>query len=788
MKDLKGLKPIHILPFKLHDISEFKIKEYPIIHPDSAEYERFWIEEAKKCIEGHWGHDYNPETKEGGYRWCPGNLYFYVNMTEMEVDMDDNTKAWITPSLRDVEWYIFYGLAACDGFSGFEKDEEYTCFRSVGKLQNKEKLTVQDEHDLKKYEHILKKPNGEYKKYVNAKEYLYRTFDRPMGKAMYYNEARNLILLSTRRIGKSFSVNGGCILYDFTFNGARNLRDYLDKKTNSTVVVGASDSTYTKELLGKFNHGYNYLKKHVGSYSDGVNSWNGCFWSPTSGSVKRSGGVITNAVPEKSGQGFIGAGSKIVNVSYHNNPNAGVGYGARRMIIEESGLLDNFKDVHGENSATQKGTRKYGYSIYIGTGGNVEKIQAIREAFLSPDSFECVGYEDLYTNSGNKIGMFIPCYYKNNQFRDEQGNLDVELSFQSEMDIREERKKEGSSAYEKHIISFPMHWKEMFMHSSGNIFPTDKLEHRVTELEIGLWEKIAQTGDILYYDRDNTIVKWAPVPKNKSGVIKRWGSENGLAEDKRQGSIVVYEHPVDNRPDPTFKDPLYIVTYDPVRTDTSLTGSTGTSLASVLVFKAWYLEELDTLQYNIVAEWIGRHNKLYQDHEIAFKLACYYDAKILPEINNEDILRYARQTNRMNMIHYKPATNPSELTKAGVSKSRGVLVTKGMKPQLENFSNEVLKTVVSKRERIEGNIESLDQIQMVEELPSLRLAEELLYYNRDGNFDHVSSFFLVGLWARSQDIKPIQREDEDEYDNPAQQFIEFMDNSGGLPYNPAFEY
>lgn len=762
MSDIAKFKPVEILPFKLQDISDFIVEEFPRYHPDTAKYRHYWTEQAKRCIEGHWGWDYNDKTKTGGWRWIPGNLYFYVNMTEIEIDMDDNTKKKVKPLLRDVEWYIFYGLAACDGFSGFDEDDEYTCYLPIGKLERGEELTVEENRWLQKYDHLFRNKEGEYKKFVEPREYLYKTHTSPKGKAMYFNEARNLILLSSRRVGKSFSTNAGCILYDFTFNGARNLSDYLESKTNSTIIVGAEDSSYTKELLKKFESSYTYIKDKVGSYSDGVINVNGCFWAPTSGSLKKSGGVLSNSVPLKSGQGYTGAGSKIVNVSYHNNPNAGVGYGARRMVVEEAGLLESFKEVHAENSATQIGNRKYGYSVYIGTGGNVEKIQGIRDAFLNPETYDCLGYENVYANNGKQIGMFIPCYYKNNQFRDDNGNLDIELSFKSEMEKRLAKKKEGSKAYEGHIISFPMDPKEMFMQSSGNIFPTVELEERITQLESGLWEKIAQVGTLQYMDRENKVAKFVPIPKDKAKPIWRYGSERDMRENERSGAIIIYEHPLDNKPEPTFERPLYLVVYDPVRTDTSLTGSSGTSLASVLVFKFWYLADMDTVQYNIVAEWIGRHSKLNDDHEVAFKLATYYGAKILPEINNEDILRRARQTNRTNMIQYEPIYKASELVKARRSFRKGINVVRGMKPDMETYANEVLTTVTHKKERIEGNLETLDTVMMVEELPSIRLTEELLYYNRDDNFDHVSSFLLLGLFSRSQDIQPLAPEDPED--------------------------
>ena len=85
------------------------------------EYERYWYGEASKCIKGHWGWDFETlHGKElGGWRWCPGNLYFFANYGKIVQQGEGNTRSILTPDLRDTEWVSFYDLTVCDGFSGF---------------------------------------------------------------------------------------------------------------------------------------------------------------------------------------------------------------------------------------------------------------------------------------------------------------------------------------------------------------------------------------------------------------------------------------------------------------------------------------------------------------------------------------------------------------------------------------------------------------------------------------------------------------------------------------------
>ena len=96
-----------ILVASERDCSDLKIK---------ADY---WTDHINKCLQGVWGHEYNEETKEGGYRWMPGNLFFYVNDTIIKMEESESREVICKPKLRDVEWYIFYALTVCDGFSGF---------------------------------------------------------------------------------------------------------------------------------------------------------------------------------------------------------------------------------------------------------------------------------------------------------------------------------------------------------------------------------------------------------------------------------------------------------------------------------------------------------------------------------------------------------------------------------------------------------------------------------------------------------------------------------------------
>ena len=796
----KLFKPQPLLPFELYDISDFVVKEHKNINPliNYGEYERYWYEQVDYCLMGKWGYDYDKKRGLGGYRWIPGNLYFYVNMSEIKMGEDEGREVYARPFLRDIEWKIFYALIEADGFSGFTDDKEYTSYLPVGKLQGKvrdnkgniiTKLKNYEEIRLKRYKDFLVKPNGEYKEYLPPQELLYRTYKEPKGKALYFNEMKNLIILSTRGCGKSYSISNGVVEYDFTFGSARNAKEFFSAKYPSVVVVGSALSTKSASLLKKFQNSYEYLRTNIGAYKDEEININGVMYQPYEGSL-RAGKSITNRIQEKGGRAWIGTGNEIWHVSYKDNASAGVGERARRMVVEEAGLLSNFLEVHAENTGSQKREVKTGYTVYIGTGGNVEKIKGIREAFYNPLGFDAVGFKDVYSNKPGQIGLFIPAYYRSNDYKDENGNTDYVKAFEDEMMIREEKRKSGSKAYEGYAISYPIVPAEMFLQSSGNIFPTDKLESRLTDLETGLWEKLAKPGELVYVNKERTKVTWIPKSLENVSVIKRWGDEKNMTEEELKGTIIIYEHPVENRPSLKYVDYLYVVTYDSVKDDEG-----GTSLACVQVWKFWDFENPEKVQFNLVAEWLGRHigmDGLEKDHDIAFKLASYYNAPILPEINLKDIIRYGRMSRRYYYFLPRPEMALSGMQiKQKKEYAVGVYISPGMKPDLEKYLFDALHTVVNFDHEINEEEEVYNEVKMVDLIPSMRLIEELLYYNRDENFDSVSAAFLFGMVKRERENESIKKREEELMKEEDEKYLRFLEDNEKYNesfINPAFNY
>lgn len=743
----KKYKPVDLIPFKIRDIGCFIHRDYPKLHPDSDGYLDYWNEEARRIIKGYWGYQQWSTEEEHGvlvseeqagrtgfYRWMPPDLYYYTNFGQIKVQKKGSNQEILSfPDLRDVDWLMFYAFTCCDGFSGFKDDTQYTCFRPVGKLQKGEYLSPEEEQLLKGNDEYLRKPNGDYKDYIEAREYLYQDFPKPLGDPLFQNTALNLILLSSRGVGKTYGSISGSVAADFVRSGSATLEEYYNETATTKILLGAIDEKYLNGMIDKLKTAYEYLRTDVGAYRSGSEVFNGFFWKPTMGALAPND-TWTTRVQVEGGGGYMGPNSSITVANYRNNASAGASFRARRIFIDEVGLMDNFADAHRENVASQKRDTKFGYTIYTGTGGNVKKIQEVKEAFYSPEAYEALSYKDIFSGSLADIGLFIPAYYRNSLFKDENGNTDIKKAFEQELFERAKRKKKDAKSYRGYCTSFPIVPKEMFLADDVNIFPTDRAENRIAYGELNQrWKSWYTLVDIRYSNKEKTRAVYTVKEQDYSKAILRWGDEKDRKGKDLEGEFVIFEPP--SLEDNSYP-PKYLTIYDPVKDET------GSSLAVATVFKMWDFG--GQISYNIVAEWIGRHKSMPENHERAFKLAALYGCKLFPEINLEDILRHARTTKRLGMLEDRPGSVLDKITTQKKNYAKGLYLSPGMKSKCLTYLNEVLITPTAKVLKDD----KLESVLMIDECKSMRFLEEVIFFSAEGNYDYISAMLLIGVWVR----------------------------------------
>ena len=744
------IKLVRLFP-ELYNIKDFIVKEHPLYHPETNDYITYWEEQEKRCIEGLWGLDKN--DKQGGWRYCPPVLYYYTNFCVIEhEDEKTNSTIILPPLLRDVEWLFFYNWFICRGFSGFENDYEFTCHELVKKLESGQSLNAKEIVRLSKAEGV-KRPDGTYKKYINPREYLYNTFEIPMGLPLYYNEAKNLMALTSRRQGKSMWLMA-ILSHAFKFHGAIRFDDSYFRLDRGPGILIGSVLAKAADTLKHFSFLEEYQKHNFGAWGEGDSFIPGYFYQQTAGSLtvsnqkspyrneyeERINGVVTKQ----------GKGTRIVHVTYEDNPEAAVGQGPIISIIEEVGLVTNLLRVLGANEPGLTRNNKFGSHLLIGTAGNMEKIYESKMVFEEPETYKFLGFEDLWEGRQKPVGLFIPGYYVDNSLRNENGNQNLEAAFALEMEERARlAKADNSYALDAYMMSRPLVPSEMFLSGQSNIFPVSLLREQLNRVEIrDMFKSLSFKGTLEWADEMKMGVKLNLDLHDRMTPIVSLKLDQYRGNLK--GCIVFYEAPEDDIPEPTQKRSLYKVIYDPVRDDDG-----GTSLAAILVYKSVSENEWSAgLQDDIVAEYIGRHDKVEDMHQIALKLAIYYNAKIMVETNIPDFVRYCRNNGYGHLLQRKPIKTISKSIKdPGKKYDVGIDMTSpALHEQAEQLGRQWLLTEWKLNENGE-------QLLNLHKLKSLMILNQLMMYTREEKkkYDAVAALKLLWLWNKEEREEPIQQ-------------------------------
>jgi hypothetical protein len=753
---MKEKGPVRLFPL-LYSISSFLFKDHPEYHPDTTAYQKYWEEHEKRCLEGFWALDSDGES--GGWRYMPGFLYYYVNFCIIrDEDEKGNTERIITPLLRDVEWIYSYGWITARGFSGFDGDNKFTCNRIVKKIEDNKPLSPKETKLLQKHKPNLLKPDGSYKEYIEARDYIYHTFKEPLGKPLFDNEALNLLIFGSRRSAKSYFTANAIIGHEYNFYGKRFFDEsYLTAPAGVEVFVGSAQGAKSAELLKKFFHTQEWIKKHFGAWGKGEEFIPGYFANDSVGKLTPNNfdSPFRHEYKYYEGNTWMvgGTGTKILHgVFTVENPQAAVGHGPTVIVIEEVGLLPNLLDVLAASETAQMRRTKFGSLILIGTAGNMEKVVESKIVFEDPESYNMLPYPDLWEGRSKPIGLFIPAYYVDTDFKDENGNTNLELAYEQELSERAKREKsDTSAALDGYIMARPIVPSEMFLTLSSTIFPTAKLRERLAYIETHDMFRIWASIGTLHYDpqeRNRTV--WEEDLSRRSKPITTMNLDS--LQGQINGSIVVYEHPPDRIPSPTYKRSLYKISYDPLKDD-----GYGTSLASILVHKGYSENNWNQgTQDDIVAEYIGRYDSINDVHEIAIKLAIYYNAKVMVENNLPDFIRYCKMNGRYHLLQISPyeaiskaLLNPSRKYEVGISMSKGLNIH--CEQLLRQWLLESWKTLPDGKVLL-----NLDKIK------SPRLLSELITYDRQRNFDHVSSFKLLVLWlSQEREVYMLEATDKD---------------------------
>lgn len=696
---------------------DFVLKEVPAFHPLSQDYVNFWRPEKRKMIEGHW---------LGGY-YMPASLYFYVNYGTIQLNTKKsrNIKSVGRPNLRDLEWLIFQNWTMARGFSGFEKDEEYTgCFEVLDTNNT-------DDFLLDEYPEVFNS-KGIRKEFRDPLSILTDRHDYHKGRALYSNQAKNILMMGSRDTGKTYSVGVGIVLGTWLTNGLTEYSEHAIKYPKPVDMVVAGElAHYSNNMLTKTKFAYDNMP--------GTQFLSGRMYkSPILQGYKGSwlpGGRIEASYKMKYRGGWVDAGSKssIRNKTFKDNSFAEQGTRPLAIILEEVGMFSNLMDVYSDTKDNlRNGLRKTGTLFMLGTGGHMEGgTQAAAAMFYSPEAYDILSFEDTWENRG-RIGFFIPAYMALDEYKDERGFSNIERAVKHLQQVRETIKssKAGSEALNKELQYRPIVPSEMFLSRKANIMPTAELQRRGTEIITNNIQDYVEKKVELFFDHNSPYNGVNYKIDNSLIAI----NQHPWKKDSIEGATIIYELPYQD-PEGNVPPGAYIIGCDPFRDNTE----GGDSFATIYVLKT--NKYPTTVGHNeLVASYVGRpYNGVSQINETLHKLSLFYgNATIYFENAVSNIKDYFEKVRRLDLLAKQPTT---------VFNKKATSITKDNFLYGYPMSNQKIKWEAIQYVRSWLLEDRGDGKKNLDLLPDLYLIQQLMSFNMDGNFDAVMGFVgcVIGL-------------------------------------------
>jgi hypothetical protein len=709
----------------IEDKSTWLLTDIPQYHPDDPRHTDYWRDQKRKCIEGMWGKDFD------GFRYMPGNLYFYVNFSKiLHVDKKTKTRKMIKPWLRDLEWELAYMCLIARGFSGFERDDNYSC------------------HESFIDEFIYPTPscyrsNGELKEYMDPIKYVKRIHSQPLGLPIYDNNAKNTMVLGARGGGKSYWYGLGENLHELLFDGAKYYtQDSIDNPAEVHINIGSGATDKSAEMCAKIKASNDAL-----AVDHDLGAWGkigdydyqpSIFYKDMTGSLRPNNAQSPwrheYQVKAAGRWNTEGTKSKLVHTAYKDNAEAGAGGRYTKTTIEEVGLTENVIDAHTSNIATtQESSLKFGSQHYLGTAGNMQKIRDSQEMFTHPKTYKLVEYDDVWEHSG-KIGFFLPASLTNNDFKDINGNTDWEKA----TEYYERRRKEAKRAknpriYEAELMNYPLVPSEMFIGREGRILPVLELKEQEKRLlKENKFELIGTPIDI-YYDSSTPEGVEYKLLLNKQPIYNYPTPKNADIE----GCIVMYEAPIRNSSGKIPNDLYNLVGYDPYVSENL---DEGESLGSVYVMKNPKYLAQGYGGNEIVASYTGKHSmgtKAFNEN--VEKLLMMYGNPIrglwFESDRGKHVKSYFENRNKLHLLCIQPNKQMSvSITDKKVTNYGWQTGNRINKIELLDMLAEWLKESTT----IDGVTK-----QNLERIPDIALIREMIAFDLDkGNYDRVMA--LVG--------------------------------------------
>ena len=661
----------------------------------TPEWVTYWKEQLERCTNG-----YEVIDSDGTKHKITGHFYAYLNFgqilkVEYSEDEDDSVAKKITsfPDFWDGDYNFFWVLdIARNGLYSKESQapsttKEVKRFRELNKkLKNldpneQEYLNIKDQRDFIS-QGILDRIGLLCKPHLD-----------------YLTGGYHFIIAKSRR--KGFSFKSGFIVAN-TYN---TIRDSLSN-------IGAFEKKFIDQTMDKTLECLNFFNEFTGFSKNRL--------------IDKRNYIKAGYIETVNGINIEKGFKSIVDATrtFKDNPDAMRGLDMYLCLLEEAGAFDNLKDsLSAIAPALTAGSKITGQIILGGTSGDLEKgTKDYADIFYNPIAYGFMPFVNTWDKDAENTvcGYFHPIQWNLEGFYDKQGNSDVEGAIAWEMERRQKILDNSSSPalLQKHMQEFPLCPADAFSVASSSIFPVQELRVQLNKVLSESLHLKKGTPVNLHYQNGHVVAS-----SDLSGELEPiWNYKPKVSDLK--GAVVIYEYPSKNPP-----RGLYKIGFDPYRQDK------GSSLASIIVYKG--VQQGAFSKNCIVAEYIGRPYEADDVNRIAQMLAELYNTEIMHENEVTHVKNYFRRIKRLDLLAAQPdAVISSNIKNSKVARVYGCHMDDKLKDAAEKYTKDWLMEIQDYDEH--GNpIRSIDRIY------SIGLLEELIQYYRKGNFDRVSSLFMV---------------------------------------------
>lgn len=529
-----------------------------------------------------------------------------------------------------------------------------------------------------------------------------------------------------------------------------------DLYPDSITVLAAYDAKYLfpEGTMGMAKNYLDFINKHT--------DWN-------KGRLKNAEDHIKIGYKEKDGVVEYGYKSQIIAVSCGpNNPGAARGKDGTLILFEEAGKFNNLLAALSSTRPTvEDGAFVTGQIIIFGTGGDGDSNWAdFEEIFYNPELYNMMPFVNIWDDNAtnSNCGFFVPQTMNMPGFIDKDGNSLTDKALQAEKAYRQHIKDtaKSNSTLVTHTMEYPLKPSEAFSRSSENIFPTILLDEQLRRVQNDPNIKylgrcgfpIPTANGIKFITEKSNNIEYKPVlnfPLKKN--------------DDVEGCFIEWQPPYRDPKTGMIPKGLYRIWNDPYAQDKDKDKIKAIdSLGATYVY-----ERANTFTATrgdiLVGAYIGRPDKMDDYNENLLRIAQYYGGDygcVMFENDRGDVKNYFKKNKAYDLLADEPEVVwKKELQTTASGRQKGIMMNDKRKGTGAMYLRDWLLT---KRSTSADGTDILNLHYIYDE----GLLNELLKWNKNGNFDRVSSL-LVGMYdykeTDHQEIQQALDENADDFFN-----------------------